>query len=111
MRIGNSHRDVAILLLGALSRWVNNLDDSDMQSSQTKVLLKVLRKPPTRLYPFSCNQSRTPLGTNLRLAIDYGLQQSQSDLLASFMQTLVMSEGDRWVSSSSMPSLSVRFWL
>jgi len=81
MRIGNSHRDIAILILGALSRWVNHLDDTDMQNNQTKVLLKVLR-------------------TNLRLAIDYGLQQSQSDLSASFMQTLVMSEGDKWVHGS-----------
>jgi hypothetical protein len=37
------------------------------------------------------------IGTNLKLAIDYGLQSSQSDLLASFLQTLIMSEGDRWV--------------
>ena len=36
-------------------------------------------------------------GTNLKLAIDYGLQQSQSDLIASFLQTLIMSEGDKWV--------------
>ena len=36
-------------------------------------------------------------GTNLKLAIDYGLQKSQSDLIASFLQTLIMSEGDKWV--------------
>ena len=41
--------------------------------------------------------STFPTGTNLKLAIDYGLAQSQSDLIASFMQTLIMSEGDRWV--------------
>lgn len=35
---------------------------------------------------------------NLRLAIDFGLQSSQSDLIASFFQTLIMSEGDKWVS-------------
>ncbi|KAG5221831.1 mitochondrial protein [Salix suchowensis] len=35
--------------------------------------------------------------TNLKLAIDLGLAKSQSDLTASFMQTLVMSEGERWV--------------
>ncbi|KAI0303224.1 hypothetical protein BC826DRAFT_1089604 [Russula brevipes] len=34
---------------------------------------------------------------SLKVAIDYGLQSSQSDLLASFMQTLVMSEGDVWI--------------
>jgi hypothetical protein len=36
-------------------------------------------------------------GVNLKLAIDYGLQQSQGDLIASFMQCLIMSEGDKWV--------------
>ena len=36
-------------------------------------------------------------GSSLKVAIDYGLQSSQSDLLASFMQTLVMSEGDIWI--------------
>lgn len=37
------------------------------------------------------------LGTNLKLAIDFGLAKSQSDLTASFLQTLIMSEGDKWV--------------
>lgn len=37
------------------------------------------------------------IGTNLKLAIDFGLAKSQSDLIASFMQTLIMSEGDKWV--------------
>lgn len=37
------------------------------------------------------------LGTNLKLAIDFGLQRQQSDLIASFMQTLIMSEGEKWV--------------
>ena len=36
-------------------------------------------------------------GANLKLAIDYGLQTQQSDLIASFLQTLIMSEGDNWV--------------
>ncbi len=36
-------------------------------------------------------------GTNLKLAIDFGLAKSQVDLTASFMQTLIMSEGDKWV--------------
>jgi hypothetical protein len=33
----------------------------------------------------------------LKLAIDYGVITSQSDLIASFLQTLIMSEGDKWV--------------
>jgi hypothetical protein len=36
-------------------------------------------------------------GINLKLAIDEGLSKHQSDLISSFMQTLVMSEGDKWV--------------
>lgn len=38
-------------------------------------------------------------GANLKLAIDVGLAKSQSDLTASFMQTLIMSEGDKWIQS------------
>lgn len=78
MRIGQSHRDVAIVLLGAFSRYINHLSDEDIPKPRTKTLLKALR-------------------TNLKLAIDYGLSKSQSDLTASFMQTLIMSEGDKWV--------------
>ncbi|EPQ59278.1 hypothetical protein GLOTRDRAFT_70571 [Gloeophyllum trabeum ATCC 11539] len=80
MRIGRSHQDVAIILLGAFSRWINHLSDEDFSKPATKTLLKALR-------------------TNLKLAIDYGLQASYTDLIASFLQTLVMSEGDRWIYS------------
>ena len=34
---------------------------------------------------------------NLKIAIDHGLQKSQKDLMASFLQTLIMSEGDSWI--------------
>ncbi|KAJ7638732.1 hypothetical protein FB45DRAFT_740212 [Roridomyces roridus] len=79
MRLGPSHREVAILLIGAFSRWVNNLEDDQMEDPRTKVILKALR-------------------TNLKLAIDYGLTKTQgSDLTASFLQTLVMSQGEVWV--------------
>ncbi|OJA16993.1 hypothetical protein AZE42_00578 [Rhizopogon vesiculosus] len=90
MRIGQSHRDVTILLLGAFSRWVNHLEDNEIGLPRTRVTLKALR-------------------TNLKLAIDYGLYKSQSDLVASFMQTLVMSEGEKWIRAQvSMVSLALR---
>lgn len=41
IRIG--HTDVAIVLLGAFSRWVNHLEDEDVQKPQTQTLLKALR--------------------------------------------------------------------
>ena len=44
MRIGESHRDVAIILVGALSRFVNHLEEEDLRSPQTKNLLKALSK-------------------------------------------------------------------
>lgn len=90
MRIGQTHRDVAILLLGAFSRWINHLEDSEIGLPRTRVILKALR-------------------TNLKLGIDYGLYKSQSDLVASFMQTLVMSEGEKWIRAQvSSVSLALR---
>ncbi|OBZ71927.1 hypothetical protein A0H81_08289 [Grifola frondosa] len=78
MRIENV--DMAIILLGAFSRYINHLQDEDMALPDTKRILKLLR-------------------TNLKIAIDYGLQKSQKDLMASFLQTLIMSEGDAWVTA------------
>lgn len=34
---------VAIVLVGALSRWVNHLDDDEIEKPRTKTLLKALR--------------------------------------------------------------------
>ncbi|KAF7331985.1 hypothetical protein MKEN_00078800 [Mycena kentingensis (nom. inval.)] len=84
MRLGQSHREVAVILLGAFSRWVNHLEDDQMDDPKTKVILKALR-------------------TNLRLGIDYGLTKTQgSDLTASFLQTLIMSQGEAWVSGQAV---------
>ncbi|KAI0352692.1 hypothetical protein OH77DRAFT_1497725 [Trametes cingulata] len=76
MRI--EHTDMAIVLLGAFSRYINNLQDEDLEKPETKKLLKMLR-------------------INLKTAIDFGLQKQQKDLMASFLQTLIMSEGDSWI--------------
>ncbi|KDR83835.1 hypothetical protein GALMADRAFT_262202 [Galerina marginata CBS 339.88] len=76
IRTGN--KDVAIVLLGAFSRWVNYLEDADVQKPQIQTYLKALR-------------------VGLKLAINEGLAKSQNELIASFMQTLIMSEGDKWV--------------
>lgn len=43
-RIGKTHRDIVILLIGALSRYVNYLDDEDFEKKETKATLKALSK-------------------------------------------------------------------
>ena len=94
IRTGN--KDVAIILLGAFSRYINHLEDADFKKAQTQSHLKILRK-----CCFSACGVAKPSnpGVNLKLAINEGLAKSQSELIASFMQTLIMSEGDRWVFS------------
>ena len=96
IRTGN--RDVAIILLGAFSRYINHLEDADFKKAQTQSHLKILRK--CCFSACSCGVAKliNP-GVNLKLAINEGLAKSQSELIASFMQTLIMSEGDRWVFS------------
>lgn len=95
MRMGQSHYDVAITLIGAFSRYINHLEEGDFAKQETKSLLVSLRECVnyTRRFLWFIAAS----GGSLKVAIDYGLQSSQSDLLASFFQTLVMSEGDAWI--------------
>ena len=71
--------DIAILLCGALSRYVNQLDEADFEKKATLVILRQLR-------------------TNLKLAIDHALEPSgDTSLLSSYFQVLIMSEGDVWL--------------
>jgi hypothetical protein len=73
---------MAIILLGAFSRYINHLSDEDMAETSIQANLRLIR-------------------LNLKFAIDDGLAKSQSNLAASFMQTLVMSEGDKWVKAQT----------
>lgn len=41
IRTGN--KDVAIVLIGSFSRWVNHLEDTDIRKPQTQTYLKALR--------------------------------------------------------------------
>lgn len=43
-RIGRTHRDVVVLLIGALSRYVNRLDEEDFEKRETKGVLRSLRE-------------------------------------------------------------------
>ncbi|GMK54391.1 hypothetical protein CspeluHIS016_0109770 [Cutaneotrichosporon spelunceum] len=78
-RIGPSHRDVLILLVGAFSRYVNQFEEDDFANKEVQNTLKMLR-------------------ANLKLAIDNALlPQNQPHLLSSYLQVLIMSEGDAWI--------------
>jgi len=48
IRLG--HKDVAIILLGTFSRWINHLEDGDLRKSSTITLLKALRQ---LIHPFA----------------------------------------------------------
>lgn len=77
---------MTIILVGAFSKFVNQLDDGDFTKPKTKELLEALRvlsSPPIRV----CSNRICSLGGNLKLAIDYGLQSAQSDLISSFIMS------------------------
>ncbi|ODN86094.1 hypothetical protein L198_07387 [Cryptococcus wingfieldii CBS 7118] len=88
-RLGPQWRDIVIILVGALSRYVNHLDPEDFEKKETKDILKGLR-------------------VNLKLAIDYSLHSSSPHLLASYLQVLIMSEGDEFI-HKSISSLALLF--
>ncbi|WVR08454.1 hypothetical protein IAU60_005509 [Kwoniella sp. DSM 27419] len=95
-RLGDQWRDVVILLVGALSRYVNHLDPEDFDKPETKNTLKSLR-------------------ANLKLAIDHTLLHLPPGqtplLLSSYLQVLIMSEGDSFLHKSMQSvSLLLRSW-
>ncbi|GAA5894617.1 hypothetical protein JCM5296_002907 [Sporobolomyces johnsonii] len=91
LRLGKSHHDMAILVVGAMSRKVNDTTDDElaMMEPATKATLRSLR-------------------ANLKIAITSGLDSGDTSLLASFLQVIVMTEGDRWLVASSH-TLSLAF--
>lgn len=84
MRLGKTHSEVAICLVGALSKRVNDITDEELEQAapETKSQLRSIR-------------------VNLKLAISHGLATSDTSLLASFIQVSIMSEGDKWLLTSS----------
>ncbi|QRV76273.1 alpha-amylase [Ceratobasidium sp. AG-Ba] len=79
MRIG--HTDMAVLILGMFSRWINYLDEEDFARKKVMINLNAIR-------------------VNLRFAISRGLQHNQPDLISSYLQTIVMSHGESWLKTA-----------
>lgn len=100
LRLGQGHSDVAVILCGAFSRWVNNLDEQPPDKA-TKALAIAVR-------------------ANLRLAINASLKLNQMELISrcalvrrlstmqqssqpgrSYLSVIVASSGDKWLRETS----------
>ncbi|KAN0065592.1 hypothetical protein ACQY0O_000710 [Thecaphora frezii] len=86
--LGPGWEGVAVVLVGALSKWVNMLPDDEDQQEQAK------GKAPTRTELDQKTVARLrKVRVNLKMAIEYSVVREQTRLVASYVQVLVMSEG------------------
>lgn len=98
--LGKGWESVSIVLVGALSKFVNQLPDdedefeNDPHSTNTigGAVTKVKNPKKLQLDPRTMTRLRK-IRVNLKLAIDHSIFQDQTSLLASYLQVLVMSEG------------------
>ncbi|SNX81767.1 uncharacterized protein MEPE_00472 [Melanopsichium pennsylvanicum] len=98
--LGKGWENVSIVLVGALSKFVNQLpDDEDEYESHPQnpnaiggSVTKVKKSRKLQLDPRTMVRLRK-IRVNLKLAIDHSIFQDQTSLLASYLQVLVMSEG------------------
>lgn len=81
INLGPKYHRVCLFLVGALSRYVNHIPDDHPPSDTQMVVLRKVR-------------------TNLKLAIDQSLLRNDTELIASYLQVLVMAEGTAWLSRS-----------
>lgn len=84
--LGPKWEPTAIVLVGALSKFVNTLPDDEVPDARTLSRLRKLR-------------------ANLKLAIDSSLATDQTRLLSSYVQVLFMSEGTAFI-ADGVESLS-----
>ena len=89
--IGKSHKEIAILLTGALSRFVNHLpDDSTLLTPDLQSQIRAVR-------------------ANLKLAINESITSNQTELISSYLQIIIMSEGEKWIRDQTQNvSLAIR---
>lgn len=98
--LGKGWESVSIVIVGALSKFVNQLPDDEDEyenapqsgSSIADTVVKVKKPKRLQLDPRTMARLRK-IRVNLKLAIDHSIFQDQNSLLASYLQVLVMSEG------------------
>ncbi|TKY90674.1 hypothetical protein EX895_000672 [Sporisorium graminicola] len=105
--LGKGWESVSIVLVGALSKFVNQLpDDEDEYENAPQAattiggtVTKVKKPKKLQLDPHTMARLRK-IRVNLKLAIDHSIFQDQTSLLASYLQVLVMSEGSPFLISA-----------
>ncbi|SJX60491.1 uncharacterized protein SRS1_10114 [Sporisorium reilianum f. sp. reilianum] len=105
--LGKGWESVSIVLVGALSKFVNQLpDDEDEYENAPQAattiggtVTKVKKPKKLQLDPRTMARLRK-IRVNLKLAIDHSIFQDQTSLLASYLQVLVMSEGSPFLNSA-----------
>lgn len=98
--LGKGWEGVSIVLVGALSKFVNQLpDDEDEFEPASSSSAKVKKPKKLQLDPRTMQRLRK-IRVNLKLAIDHSISQDQTALLASYLQVLVMSEGSPFLESA-----------
>lgn len=105
--LGKGWETVSIVLVGALSKFVNQLPDDEDEyeaapgSANTigGATTKIKKPKKLQLDPRTMARLRK-IRVNLKLAIDHSIVQDQTSLLASYLQVLVMSEGSPFLHSA-----------
>ncbi|SAM69093.1 uncharacterized protein UBRO_00696 [Ustilago bromivora] len=117
--LGKGWESVSIVLVGALSKFVNQLpgDEDEFENAPSNTigstLVKVKKPKKLQLDPRTMARLRK-IRVNLKLAIDHSIFQDQTSLLASYLQVLVMSEGSPFLHAAIEDvahCLGVRFGL
>ncbi|CAO1634453.1 unnamed protein product [Parajaminaea phylloscopi] len=107
--LGPKWQGTAIVLTGAMSKFVNSLPDPEEQVQQQEQEQQAQSSTPgarrrrrhfrDELDPRTMARLRKLRG-NLKLAVDNSLATDQTSLLASYIQVLFMSEGLSFIHSS-----------
>ncbi|PWN42231.1 hypothetical protein IE81DRAFT_323715 [Ceraceosorus guamensis] len=101
--LGPAWEGIAIVLVGAMSRFVNQLPDEQAQHRRADIRAgkHALRKGT--LQTDTITQARLrKLRVNLKLAIDHSISLSQVPLVTSYVQVLFMSEGSTFLHDGSL---------
>ncbi|KAE8267167.1 hypothetical protein A4X09_0g5182 [Tilletia walkeri] len=99
--LGPKWDSTSIVICGALSKFVNSLPDGEEDGEATKTASSGRKRGHKMQLDPRTMQRLRKLKTNLKLAIDHSLFKDQNNLLASYMQVLIMSEGIGWVKDST----------